>query len=204
MKTASYVVVGLWCWATTVLPGTVVADDQVGHSFFIEGTSQPFCKTPGGPKKGDLYSSTEVTVLEQRGAWSRVSVEGWVKSAALGSEAAEQSSPLQVSDKSPLEVVGFSTKEVREGLAAPRLYLQLKVKNVSAKHIRGWSGLLVAQDTSQAVLFREPVSDDSADVAPGAEREVSFYWEPREQPFSVLKSASPETVQLTLYKVELR
>lgn len=171
---------------------------------YVVGPSQALCKTAGGQKTGELYLNTPVKVERTAGNWTKVVVEGWVRTTSLrGKSVGTRDKYLDKIKENRLVIAGYKTKKVSEGLSQPRIYLTLTLKNNSLAHISSWSGLLVALTKEEKVLFREPLSDGKANIPPGGTGETLFYWEPHEPPYGALTSATKESLELRLYKVKL-
>lgn len=181
-----------------VTPGDAAAQVQ-----FIRNSVQPLTKGPGGSKKGELYLNTGVIVTEERGDWVKVTVHGWVRKDSLKSRPEAGTSSLRTVNEPSLEVLDYSVREVKEGLSEPRLYLSLQLKNASAEPVRRWKGLLVAQSPEGTVLFRQAVSDENTQIPAEGEASVNFYWVASEEPYTILRGATPDTLKLQLFKVDV-
>jgi hypothetical protein len=54
------------------------------------------------------------------------------------------------------------------------------------------------------VLFREPITQDNIEIAPGGLHDVSFYWNKGEAPYDALIDGSRDGLKLQLFRVSLR
>lgn len=186
----------------------------------VTSPTTPITDSLGGRKLGELYLATPVRVLESKGDWVKVSTEGWVKVRDLSgarmdnSESGQtksgigQSSVAKAAAGEALNTVTQDVLSVQDFITAkrtdidpPRLYLTITVKNISTKVINQWSGTLVVQDTSGKVLFREPISQEKAQVAAKGTTDVTVYWEPHEEPYGVLQNLDKSMFKLSLAKV---
>jgi hypothetical protein len=179
------------------------AEEVPGSVSYVSTLEQTLCKSPGGPKTGELYLGTSVVAKEQRGDWVLVAVEGWVRAASLQSAPPAQK-PAREEAPSPLVVGSFSTRHVTEGVPQERVYLDLVLKNNSPRPVAVWKAALVGEDRATGeLLLREVVSDDSAAIPVGGQGQVSFFWEPHERAFNVVLGATPAKIQFRLIEVEI-
>lgn len=76
-------------------PSTVRAPDEAGSPAFPARLARrvEFRGAPQGEALAQLPSGTVVTALETRGAWTRVSVQGWVPSAAIEAGHSDEAGP---------------------------------------------------------------------------------------------------------------
>lgn len=165
---------------------------------------------PGGPQRASLYPYVCSEVKERREKWVRISIDGWVyqddmiaKANALKNAGA----PSSLVAESPLILTGFDMETGnRDSAGKPtRLVLKLRVKNISNHPVNEWSGVMAVDKAgSDKVLFRYKVSDDEANLAPAAEREVSFYWDKGEEAFEALSGETKESLKITLNRVEAK
>jgi hypothetical protein len=177
-----------------------VAGESEKETLYISSPSQLIASNPGGRKLGELYINTPVRVLEEKGDWSRVSAEVWVRSKALTSKTRKKKKSKASSDF--LQIQKYSTRVVKDGLPTPRVYLAVTIKNISKVFIRSWSALLVAQQGG-SVLFREPLADDTKAINPGGTVELQFYWERGEKPFPFLENSQDGDLELAFYKTKV-
>lgn len=200
---ASAMLIAVFC-----LVGTGNAQSQADvRRVITSGT--PMTKKLGGGKAGELILNTKVTVKETRGAWSRVTVDGWVRTNALsaprvatnaaGGTAARRDVP--VVEEGALTVKDYVSTH-RTDVEPPRQYLMLTIANKGSQAISNWKALLVGQNAEGKILFREPISQDKVKIEPGSTSDVSFFWEPHEELYSVLGALSKDKLNLKLIRVE--
>lgn len=185
------------------LPLSSLAQNAKNRRYVIE-PSQSLCATPGGKRRGEVFINTPVEMKEVKGAWVKVSLEGWVRSSSLGKSRGKRDGYKSTIKEGILDVTNYKLTEKKDGLSEPRIYITLSLKNNTSGPITSWSGLLVAQDQSAKVLFREPVSDGNASIPAQGSGEVKFYWTAREVPFGILKSYGEGSLRFTLFKVQLK
>ena len=125
---------------------------------YIAATQQTLASEPGGAQRAFLNLNTPVTILEKRGDWVRVSIEGWVREKALASnKALPEESTANLDD--PLSVVDYWLTEQRGGKVI-HACLNVKVRNNTADVISSWEGTLLGKDPQDAVVIRELVVSD--------------------------------------------
>ena len=175
----------------------------------VVATTTPITRRLGGSKAGELILNTKVEVKETRGAWARVSVDGWVRTKALSeppASADEGSAPTGTSTIPVIEDGALSITDYvsthRSDVDPPRQYLMLTIENKGPQTINSWKALLVGQKDDGRILFREPISQDDVTIEPGATADVSFFWEPHEELYSVLGALTKDKLKLNLIKVE--
>jgi hypothetical protein len=187
------------------LPSTSRADQMCAGGSVAEVRS-----APGGSQIGSVMPYGCVTTGEKRDIWVKVSLEGWVDEAELkvkqsgkSGEVGSAVAPKPAGD--PLQLADFDVAVGNRDLQGvpSRVQLTLKVKNITPVLVNGWAALLAAQDDQGRVLFRYRVSDE-APIAPGAVKEVSYYWEKGEEPFDALSGTPKEKLKFSLHKIELR
>lgn len=176
------------------------SDSGESETLYVSTPSQLIASKPGGRKLGEIYINTPVEVIEEKGDWSRIAVDVWIRSKSLASKT-KKKGKSQASNNF-IKVEKYSTRIVKDGLPAPRVYLALTLKNVSKVYIHSWSALLVAQQSGE-VLFREPLADDTKAIAPGSSVELQFYWERNEKPFSYLEGSKDGELDLGFYKTKV-
>ena len=189
--------------AAVLCASTATADQMCAGGRMAEVRS-----APGGSQTASIFPYSCVTTGEKRDIWVKVTIEGWVDEAELtkkASAAASSGSAPAALPADPLQLADFDVAVGNRDLQGipSRVQLTLKVKNVTSNPISGWSGLVAAQDAKSRVLFRYRVSDEST-IAPGATKDVSYYWEKGEEPFEPLSSMTKESLRISLHKVELR
>ena len=190
------------CVAVLLMSSVALAEDDVRR---IVTASTPMTKSLGGGKSGDLLLNAKASVLEEKGSWSKVSVVGWVRTSALSAPSVSKSAPAPVDvpklSEDVLEVSDFVTTR-RTDVSPARQYVVLSVKNISNVTITKWQAKLVGQDKSGKVVFSEVVTQEDLDLKPGDTQDATFYWEPSEELYSILGSANPGSLTLSLAKVK--
>jgi hypothetical protein len=180
------------------------AQDDTGSYYYVDKPALPLCVDPGGSKRGELAVGAPVKVLEHKGDWVRVSVEGWVRETLLSKAAMSKDSVQVAAEKgdSPLVVAKYNAKPVENEGGEKRIALTLMLKNTTSATVSSWSGILVAIKDGK-VLVREPLSQDRTSIAPGATGEASFYWDVSEKPYSVLKDSPADSLDFQLLKTKV-
>lgn len=169
----------------------------------------PMTKSLGGGQAGELYLNSKVQVLEERGAWSRVVTQGWVRSKTLSApskESSKASDPAPVANAKVVEGmlrVSEFIRSTRTDVNPPREYVVLTLVNDSPRTIRNWSGLLAALDESDTAVFRERISEENIEWKPNESRQVTFYWVPSEDGYQALQAVTPEEHRLFILNIEI-
>lgn len=168
---------------------------------YVGRASLSLCSKPGGPRDGELFRGAAVTVREKSNDWVFVDYSGWVKEEYLSTAKPVAIAPAVAADEGVLSVQSLSTKTVTQGVARPRIYLNLVLKNSSSQNVYSWRGLVVGLNTRGDVLFRERVVAEKSNIPAGGTGTSSFYWENHENAFAALAAATPETLKIELYQV---
>lgn len=160
---------------------------------------------PGGGELAVVNPGTALTIRERRGDWSRVAVEGWVRSEQVNSKTAQSAGappppPLTLADYN-FEML---SKSVTGNKAAVKV--SLTVRNDSAKMISKWNGVLLIYDrlvTGQAgnLLLKAKASDDKTIPAKGTSV-VDLFWSEGQNAFQIFSGRTKKT--LILEMVDLR
>lgn len=194
----SIVFVAIWF----LLPVSAFADEQL----FIRQMGEPLRGGPGGPLIGTLNKNVPVKKSEVRTDWVKITVEGWVRVDALSAGKQAQTGTTSTTAGEPLAVAGFEMRKVskQETGTTAVVQLKVKVKNVSSQAIKGWGGLLVVQNSKDEVILRTTVSGSDKTIAPSAVEEYSFLWRDTETEYEDLASLAPETIKVSLHKINFQ
>lgn len=166
---------------------------------FISEGKQQLSDSPGGAVRGELFINTQVKVLEERGDWSRVQTEGWVRTSSLAS-AKKNLEAISIDGLSKLTVTKFNVEKAPEGGNSQRIKLLMTIKNNTQEKIIGWQAFLVGRDAGDAILFRVSVVQETTKVEPQATSDVVFYWTQDELPYEHLVNTSSK-LKLELHQV---
>lgn len=148
----------------------------------------------GGSPIGQFYLNSKLEVLEVKDQWTKVKLEAWVKSAditPLGDQSQTKTSQLDA-----LALVDHKIQTHSE--PTNKVYLGVTVKNQSATLIPTWKAFLVAKDITAKEIFRTVITDDTANLAPGATKETGFYWEESDPEYDLLKGAKKGDFNFTI------
>lgn len=190
---------------TGVILGSTSAQAQDDLRRVVTARS-PMTKSLGGGQAGELLLNTKVNVIEEKGKWSKVSVEGWVRSKTLSAPSVAKQAPAPVTTpkviQGALRVTEF-VRNTRTDISPPREYVVLTVRNDSPRTIRSWSALLVALDSNESSVFRERVSEEDVEWKPNESRDVTFFWQPSESGYSSVTNIKKGEHHLVLLNVEI-
>ena len=180
------------------------AVEQEPQKAYSAKAGLPMCAEPGGSKAAELSIGAPVQVLEKKGEWARVRMEGWVRDAHL-SPRPITAGGLEVaveSGENLLSVVKHSLNVSDEGKNSEKVVLKITLKNNSKEAISSWQGIVVGIMDNK-VLFREGVSQEQIKIPAGGTAEAEFEWNYREKLYPAVKSAVgvPFTLQLIRVKV---
>jgi len=106
----------------------------------------PLCADPGGSKRADVILGAPLTVLERKGEWAHVTLDGWVRDSMLGGKPLIQDGRAANAEqpKSELVVSSFATKALEgDKETKKRVQLTLNLKNSGSRRLahgkRCWS-----------------------------------------------------------------
>lgn len=206
-----YSVITLPLLFVSVQVGTGIAQEQNGELLYVKVESENLRAAPDGEKLGTLAQGTQLTVVETKGNWVRVSVEGWIWLASTTDDLASIAEAAVTREGPDLELVDFETKRLPVNYDASRYsaeaVLTLMVKNNTSQRIKAWKGLLIVKNAFGDVLFRVRLTDGTANIAPGQIAEASYSWEDNQfiddEVYDKLVAYSKENLRLDLTEVQL-
>ena len=173
---------------------------------YLDSPHQVLRVAPGGRDMASLRQGIPVKMLETKGDWAKVAVEGWVRKTTLGLRTArKKAGTATTTTKKPISLAKYKIQHLtkKETGKDTQVVLDLTVKNNGPRKINAWNGILIVQSLeNNSVLFNTAVRHDSANIEPGKTGTVSFFWWPGEKPYDVLTAVSPENVRLLLHKVK--
>ena len=190
----------LMCLAA-VFPALSVAEIYVGAE------KENLRATPKGAVVGELVRGTRMQVIEEKGSWVKVSVEGWIWKESTATVKPE----AHGSTAEPLELVSFNkvylAKDIKNGQFSDKVYLSVKVKNNTNARISGWRGVLILSNGFGDTVFRGRLTDGTANIKPGGVAEAGFSWEDnqfiKDEPFDKLMAYSVENLAAEFTDVKL-
>lgn len=156
---------------------------------------------PGGEVMGEVFVNAKLRALEEKGLFSKVILEAWVKTESLGSAPLAKKGAVT---SEVLSLVSFSVEDKAYTGTETRRQLKISVKNVSTSTIGAWSAYLIAKDFTGRIVLQETISDSKAMLEPGKEKELNFYWKPGDKTYSALSSVVQNKYPLTLSGVSIR
>ena len=191
--------------------GIGIAQDKQEELLYVKVKSENLRAAPKGQKLGTLAQGTQLTVLESKGNWVRVSVEGWIWQPSTTNTLASIATAAATRKGPDLELVDFETKRLPVNYDASRYsaeaVLTLMVKNNTSQRIKAWKGLLIVKNAFGDVLFRVRLTDGTANIAPGQIAEASYSWEDNQfiddEVYDKLVAYSKENLRLDLTEVQL-
>jgi len=206
-----YSLITLLLLLVSVQVGIVIAQAKKGAFIYVKVESENLRDTPKGQKLGTLAQGTQLMVLETKGNWVRVSVEGWIWQLSTTSDL-DTNRQGRTTRKGPnLELVDFETKRLPVDYDAsrysPQAMLTLMVKNNTSKRIKAWKGLLIVKNAFGDILFRTRLTDGTANIHPGQIAKASYSWEDNQfvddEPYDKLVVYSKENLRLELTEAQL-
>lgn len=142
----------------------------------------------GGSPIGQFYLNSKLEVLEVKDQWTKVKLEAWVKSSDI-TPLVDQAQ-VKAAQADALVLVDYKIQTYSE--PTNKVYLGITVKNQSTAIIPTWKAFLVAKDITGKEVFRTVITDDTANMAPGATKETGFYWETTDPEYDMLKGAKKD------------
>ena len=152
-----------------------------------------------------------MTVVEKKGNWIKVSVEGWIWQASTTDDLASIAKAATDRNGPSLELVDFETKhlpvDVNVSRFSAEVVLTLKVRNNTQERIKAWKAVIIIKNAFGDLLFRVQLTDGTANIAPGQTRGASFSWEDNQfidgEPYDKLVAYSKENMRVQLTEVQL-
>ncbi len=184
------------------LPSAVFAEDA--ERLYNAKPGLPLCVEPGGSRLADLTIGTPVHVLEKKGEWAKVSLEGWVRLSMLKPYPIVQDGIQVAAQKGEglISIAKYTLKMSGEDKKNQLVVLNLTLKNNSEEVLTAWQGILVAIKDNK-ILFREALSQHGLKIAPGATGEASFEWKEGEKSYNAIAAAVGGSFDLQLLKAKV-
>jgi hypothetical protein len=178
------------------------ADDTTDSVTAAENTA--LRTDPGGNEAALLHGGIGVKTLETRGEWSRIQVNGWVRTDQIKKGVAKGSAVAA----SSVSLTDFSIQELSKMVTGNKraVKLTLTLRNDSPKPINSWKGMLLVseklvQGMKGDIVLRVPVSDKNKPVAAGATFSSEYFWYEDQGPFGVLNQRTNKTLAIDLIDV---
>jgi|GEM_PF-4172786 len=175
-------------------------DEGKEETRFVTADQAWLHSAPGAARIGSALRNAPVKVGQERGRWTHVQFDAWVKTTDIG--VAKSSLGSSQGKSAELDIVSASIKTHEDKSA--EIFLTLVIANKTNRTIKSWDGLLVAETKDSTVLFTTQVLDDAANLGPGKSKDVVFSWTAQEEPYNSLTSFKAEDLELYLKKVEIK
>lgn len=183
-----------------LLTAVLLPLSAAAEQLYVQSANQKLLTAPHGASLATLSANTPAVMVEDKGDWVKVSIEGWVRRNTLTSRAAQVAAP---SSGQPIELASY-TVERKEEKGQKKVDLTLKVKNNTSSTVSSWRAIMTVQDRStNQVLFSISVSHDDANIAPGKTGEVTYYFDWSEQQYDILLNNYPNNLKISLFRVEV-
>lgn len=150
---------------------------------------------PGGNVLGEIYSNVRMVSKETKGDYTKVNIEAWVKSKSLGGAPMARKGG---GTEQLITLVGYDFQQKDYSQGEKRRGIKIKVKNISNAMITSWRGFLIAKDYSGKLLMQETISDGAANLEPGKEKELHFYWGPGDKTYQAMVKVEKEGFPISL------
>ncbi len=195
--------------ALIALP-SVYAQDTAG-TLYVKPEKENLRATPNGSKIGEIDRGAKLKVLDKKGDWVKVSVEGWIWKNSTTSNLEQIKKVSKGASGKKLELVDFDVKGLPVNTDVSRYsaeaVLTLYVKNNTSKRIKAWKALVVIKNGFGDILFRTRLTDGTANIAPGATEKASFSWEDNQfisdEPYDKIMAYSKENLKIELKEIKL-
>lgn len=205
-----YILIVFLLFVTSAQVGAGIAD-QKQNTVYVKVASENLRDAPEGRELGTLAQETRMTVLETKGNWVRVSVEGWIWKASTTDDVASIAKADTAHKAPALELIDFDTKRLPVNydvsMYSPEAVLTLKVRNNTQKRIKAWKAVVIIKNAFGDVLFRARLTDGTANIGPGETEQASFSWEDNQfiedEPYDKLVAYSEENLRVELTEVQL-
>lgn len=183
---------------------------EASETLYVKPEKENLRKAPNGSKIGEIGQGVKLRILEKKGDWIKVSVEGWIWKKSTISKL-EQVKKLKSASGKKLELVDFDVKDLPVNTNVSRYsaeaVLTLYVINNTTKRIKAWRALVVIKNAFGDVLFRTRLTDGTANIAIGGTEKASFRWKDNQfiagEPYDKILSYSKENLKIELKDIKL-
>ena len=184
--------------------------EEASETLYVKPEKENLRKAPNGSKIGEIDQGVKLRILDKKGDWIKVSVEGWIWKKSTTSKL-DQVKKLKSASGKKLELVNFDVKGLPVNTDVSRYsaeaVLTLYVKNNTTKRIKAWKALVVIKNAFGDVLFRTRLTDGTANIAIGETEKASFSWEDNQfivdEPYDKILSYSKENLKIELKDIKL-
>ncbi len=189
-----------------VIPASAEPAPGAAPDASITAAQAPLRSEPGGNEAAIIHGGAPVRIIEGRGDWTRISVEGWVRSDQVKAGAPAKGKNAAVAD--PIVLVDFSIDVLSKLVTGTKraVKLTLNLRNDSTRPIGRWKGIMLIQEKliqglTGDVLMRVPVSDDKP-IPAGGSFNSEYFWYEDQGPFQILSPRTKKTVSIVLVEVK--
>lgn len=204
MNKISYIILSILLLTSTLAN----AQDKESESVKTGNYSVEMRGWPGGPLLAQIIQNAPVKIVDQKEEWTQVTITGWVKDRDLVRGAGNKSTRPKINSadlaKTQITLIKANVRDAKQDLIgnAGAIVVELFVKNDGASIIPSWTGVLVIEDQQNRVLVRNSITHNNANLNPGDEGSVSFYWEKGDESFEKLINTNKDSLIVSIHQIK--
>lgn len=195
---------------TLVALPSVYAQDNLGE-LYIKPEKENLRATPNGSKIGEIEQRAKLKVIDRKGDWIKVSVEGWIWKNSTTNNLEKIKKLSKVISGKNLELVDFDIKGLPINTSVSRYsaeaVLTLYVKNNTSRKIKGWKILIGIKNSFGDTLFHTRLTNGMSNIDPGETEKASFSWEDNQfiadEPYDKILAYSKENLKIEMKEIKL-